>query len=189
MNYCSTCGSSNIIFEVPAGDSLRRHICQDCGIVFYENPKIVTGCILEWQRRILLCKRAIEPRSGLWTIPAGFMEKNESVADAAARETLEEACAVPVSLELQGIYNLKHISQVYIVYRGVLQDGHASPGKESLEVALCDEDEVPWEKIAFPVITTALKRYFKDCADGKPRLHSADITRDENGVIRITESG
>lgn len=158
-------------------------------MIFYENPKIVAGCILEWKCQILLCKRAIEPRSGLWTIPAGFMEKGESVVEAAMRETLEEACATPLEPQLHGIYSLKHISQVYLVYRGTLRDGHASPGKESLEVALYDESQIPWEKIAFPVITATLRQYLEDRASETFRLHSANLIRAEDGTIRISEEG
>ena len=186
MKYCIDCGSPDIAFKKPAGDSNQRHICQSCGFIFYENPKIVAGCILEWQRQVLLCQRAIEPRSGLWTFPAGFMENHESVIEAAARETLEEACATSDDLRLYGIYNLKHINQVYIIYRGTLKDGHAASGKESLQVALYREKNIPWEKIAFLVIAESLKRYFKDRAAGKFKQHSIDIERDKSGALKVT---
>ena len=187
MKYCIDCGSPDIAFKTPAGDSRQRYICQGCGFIFYENPKIVAGCILEWQRQILLCQRAIEPRSGLWTFPAGFMEKHESVVEAASRETLEEACAASDNLLLYGIYNLKHISQVYMVYRGTLKDGHATAGEESLKVALYEEKDVPWKKIAFPVVTESLKRYFKNRTTGEFKQHSVDMERDKNGTLRVTD--
>ncbi len=114
------------------------------------------------------------------------MEKHESIAEAAARETQEEACATSDDLRLYGIYNLKHISQVYMIYRGTLKGGQAAPGKESLKVALYEEKNIPWEKIAFLVISESLKRYFKDCASGRFRQHSVDIQRDENGTPRVT---
>ena len=186
MNYCSACGSANIAFKTPPGDERSRHVCQDCGVIFYRNPKIIVGCILERDGRVLLCKRAIEPRSGLWTVPAGFMENHESVVEAAAREAMEEARATPDDLQLHGIYNLKHISQVYMMYRGKLRDGRAEVGEETLEVGLFQENEVPWERIAFPVIREALEQYFKDRARGEMRLHGADMDRDSGGIV-ITE--
>ncbi len=185
MNYCSACGSTNVAFKVPPGDSRSRHVCQDCGVIFYENPKIVTGCILEWRERILLCRRAIEPRAGLWTVPAGFMENHESITDAAIRESIEEAHATPAGMQLHGIYNLKHISQVYILYCGKLKDGHAESGEETSEVALYRKNEIPWEQIAFLVIREGLERYFEDRVRGEMKLHSADIDRDDSGEIKV----
>ena len=170
------------------GDTRSRHVCRDCGIIFYENPKIVAGCILEWRECILLCKRSIEPRAGLWTVPAGFMENHESVVEAATREAEEEACAASTGLQLQSIYNLKHISQVYMLYHGELKDGHAKPGAETSEIRLCLENEVPWGKIAFVVIREALERYFEDRARGEIKLHSGDIDRDENGEIKVVKT-
>ena len=187
MNYCSSCGSDNIIFKTPPGDTRKRHICQDCGEIFYTNPKIVVGCIFEWQKRILLCKRAIEPRYGLWTIPAGFMENSESVAEGAMRESFEEAHAKPIDsgLQLHGIYNLKHIHQVYIVYYGVLQNGHAESGEETSAVKLCLEEEIPWDQIAFLVIREALERYFEDRSRGEMKLHSVDLDHDSSGEVKV----
>ena len=188
MNYCSACGSSNLAFKVPPGDTRDRHVCGDCGTVFYENPKIVAGCILEWRGRILLCRRSIEPRSGLWTVPAGFMENRETVAEAAAREAMEEARAASNGLRLQSIYNLRHVSQVYMLYHGELRDGRAEAGAETSEIALYREDQIPWESIAFPVIREALERYFEDRARGPIRLHTGDLDRDRAGEIKITRA-
>ena len=189
MNYCSDCGSAQIAFKVPPGDVRSRHVCQDCGTIFYENPKIVAGCILEWHKRILLCKRAIEPRCGLWTVPAGFMENQESVAEAAMRESFEEARAKAEAaedgLQLHGIYNLKHINQVYMIYRGRLADGRADSGEETSAVELYREDEIPWEQIAFPVIHETLRRYLEDRSNGIIHLHHADIDRDESGEVKV----
>jgi ADP-ribose pyrophosphatase YjhB (NUDIX family) len=161
MKYCSHCGSG-VEVRVPDGDNLPRHVCGDCGTIHYQNPKIVAGCIPEWQGRILLCKRAIEPRYGLWTIPAGFMENCETVEAAAARETDEEACARVKIDGLYGVYNIPHISQVYMIFRGELVDGRFAPGPESLETALYSEDEIPWKELAFPVVVQALERYLAD---------------------------
>ncbi len=156
-------------------------------MIFYENPKIVAGCILEWHERILLCKRAIEPRVGLWTVPAGFMENHESVAEAAAREALEEACATPNGLQLQSIYNLKHINQVYMLYHGELKDGHAEVGTETSAVGLYREDEIAWGRIAFVVIREALERYFEDRARGEIKLHSGDLDRGQSGEVKVVQ--
>ena len=186
MNYCAVCGSANVAFKPPPGDARNRHVCQDCGEIFYENPKIIAGCILEWDERILLCKRAIEPRCGLWTIPAGFMENHESVVEAAIREATEEACATPTDLQLHGIYNLKHVSQVYMVYRGGLKDGRAEAGEETSDVGLYRKHEIPWERIAFVVVREALERYFDDRESGEMRLHGADMDRDDGGRIKVS---
>ena len=161
MKFCNQCGST-VDFLIPEGDNMPRHVCSHCGLIHYQNPKLVAGCIPEWQDRILLCRRAIEPRYGLWTIPAGFMENEETTLEAAARETHEEATAQVTNLSLYTMYNLPHINQVYLMFRGELVRGYASPGAESLEVALMDEKEIPWEEIAFPVIKESLKLYFKD---------------------------
>ena len=189
MNYCSSCGADNITFKIPPGDTRKRHICQDCGEVFYVNPKIVAGCILEWRQRILLCKRAIEPRCGLWTVPAGFMENRESVVECALRESLEEAGATAdggeAGLRLHGFYNLKHISQVYVIYRGGLHNGEAASGEETSEVRLFAEEEMPWDQVAFVVIREALERYFEDRKSGEPKLHSADLNHDAGGEVKV----
>ena len=161
MNFCSHCGSS-VDLQIPEGDHLPRHVCRDCGAIHYQNPKMVTGCIPEWQDRILLCRRAIEPRCGLWTIPAGFMENGETLEQAAKRETDEEACAKVELGGLYALYNLPHVNQVYVIFRGKLVDGSFAPGLESLETALFEESEIPWHEIAFPVVTRVLKRYFDD---------------------------
>ncbi len=161
IKFCHQCGSG-IEFRVPDGDNLPRHICISCGEIHYQNPKIVAGCIPEWEDKILLCRRAIEPRHGLWTIPAGFMERLETVEQAAARETDEEACANVEIDGLYGVFNIPHISQVYMIFRGNLVDGVFSPGPESLETELFAEHEIPWEEMAFSVVTHALKRYFDD---------------------------
>ena len=161
MKYCSDCGST-VNLLIPDGDNLPRHVCSKCGMIHYQNPKIVAGCIPEWQSQILLCRRAIEPRSGLWTIPAGFMENGETLQQAAQRETYEEACA---NVELKGLYsifNLPHVNQIYVIFRGQLKEKYFAPGLESLETALFEQDEIPWVEMAFPVVIKTLERYFKD---------------------------
>lgn len=170
MNYCSQCGAP-VIRRVPDGDTHQRFVCDACRTIHYQNPKMVVGCIPEWEDRILLCRRAIEPRHGLWTLPAGFMELQESTAQAAAREAMEEANASIDIGELYTLYSLPHIDQVYLIYRGRLRNNNVAPGIESLEVRLFLETEIPWEQIAFPVVTYALQHYFADRRLGRYTLH------------------
>ena len=161
MNFCSHCGKS-VSLKIPEDDNRPRHVCDNCGIIHYQNPMIVAGCIPEWQGKILLCRRAIEPRYGLWTIPAGYMENGETLEQAACRETEEEACA-RVDLDgLYAVYNIPHVSQVYTIFRGQLADGAFAPGAESLETELFEENQIPWGEIAFPVVDRTLKRFFLD---------------------------
>ena len=178
MKFCSSCGSAEIIQTIPEGDNRLRFVCSACEEIFYHNPKIVVGCIAEWQDKILMCKRAIEPRYGKWTLPAGFMENEETVHAAAARETHEEATAEVADMSLYTMYNLPYISQVYVMFRAQLVNGKASPGSESLEVALMDETEIPWDELAFPVIRESLQCYFEDKRQGNDfKLHYGDIRR------------
>ena len=161
MKFCSDCGAE-VDFRIPDGDNRPRYLCDDCGSIHYQNPRIVAGCIPEWDSRILLCRRAIEPRYGLWTLPAGFMENGETVEAAASRETEEEACA---EVKLDGLYcicNIPHVHQVYMIFRGRVINGHFEPGPESLETALFSEADIPWKELAFPVVERTLRRYFKD---------------------------
>jgi len=176
VKYCSECGSP-LKLRVPHGDHLPRHICESCGVIHYQNPKLVTGCILEWDNKVLLCRRAIEPRFGLWTVPAGFMENNETTIQAAKRETQEEANALVEDAYIFALFNLPHISQVYIMFRGSLKDGQASPGAESLEIGLFPEQHIPWHELAFPVIHQSLALYFKDRKSGRFGMHMGDIVR------------
>ncbi len=176
MKFCSNCGAA-VTFRIPAGDTLARYVCDTCEAVHYENPRIVAGCIPEWEGKILLCRRAIEPRHGLWTLPAGFMEKGETTLQAAARETLEEAGARVEVGALYTLFSLPHIDQVYLFYRGQLTDLDYAAGSESLEVDLFEERAVPWEELAFRVVGETLKLYFQDRLAGRFRTHVGDIVR------------
>lgn len=180
MKYCSNCGSANIAFKIPEGDNMSRYICEDCQTIFYQNPKIVTGTIPVWQDKILLCKRAIEPRYGLWTLPAGFMECNEAVEQAATRETWEEAKANVEQLKLYIMTSLPDRNQVYIIFRSQLSDLNYAAGTESLEVKLFTQDQIPWNSIAFPVIETTLRYYFEDLATGEFPLHVTKLFKTLN---------
>jgi ADP-ribose pyrophosphatase YjhB (NUDIX family) len=174
MKFCSACGA-RVALKVPPGDSVPRHVCDACGTIHYSNPKMVVGAIPEWEDRILLCRRAIEPRYGLWTLPAGFMENGETVADAARRETLEEAKARVRLHDMFSILSVAHINQVHIFYRAQLLDLDFGPGEESLDVALFYENEIPWQELAFRTVSTTLRHYFDDRRNGGFRLHAGDI--------------
>jgi len=174
LKYCSECGHTTQN-RIPEGDNRERQVCDHCGFIHYQNPKNVVGCILQWQGKVLLCKRAIEPRLGYWTLPAGFMENNETSMQGAARESFEEANATALNLRLFGLYNLPGISQVYIMFAGDLKDGFIATGEESLEVRLFTEQDIPWEQLAFPVVTESLQRYFRNRDSTQVQL--ADISR------------
>jgi ADP-ribose pyrophosphatase YjhB (NUDIX family) len=159
--YCPQCGQP-VCLRVPAGDNRPRNVCNACGYIHYENPRLVLGAIVEWQGRILLCRRAIEPRAGFWTLPAGFMENGEDTRSAAARETLEEACARVEQMHLFTLIDVPQIDQVHIFYRGALVNGQHAPGEESLETTLLAEDEIPWSQLAFRTVRLTLEHYFAD---------------------------
>ncbi|HEY4369175.1 MAG TPA: NUDIX hydrolase [Steroidobacteraceae bacterium] len=174
MKFCSTCGAA-VAQAIPDGDHLPRYVCTNCGTIHYENPRIIAGCVIEWEGKILLCKRAIEPRLGYWTIPAGFMENGEAVQDAAARESMEEALARVEIGSLLAIVNVLRAHQVHIMFRARLLDTNFGVGQESLEVALYDESEIPWPQIAFLSVEFALRRYLEDRRAGRELPHYRDI--------------
>jgi ADP-ribose pyrophosphatase YjhB (NUDIX family) len=157
----SDTGDHSFSWKVPPGDNLKRQVCDDCGWVHYENPKIVVGAVCTWGDKILMCKRAIEPRHGFWTIPAGFLEENETPEHGAAREADEEATAKIEIDALLGIYTIPRISQVQLMYRARLLSDDIAPGIESLEVGLYDWDEIQWSELAFPTVTWALEHFRK----------------------------
>jgi ADP-ribose pyrophosphatase YjhB (NUDIX family) len=174
MKFCSNCGTA-VQLRVPAGDTLPRHVCDACHTIHYQNPRMVVGCIPEWEDRILLCRRAIEPRHGLWTVPAGYMENGETTFQGALRETLEEANARVEIGPLYALYNIPHINQVYILFRGRLLDLDVSPGAETLEVRLFAENEIPWDGIAFASVRNTLTHYYQDRRNGEYQFHLGTI--------------
>lgn len=176
MNFCSHCGA-RVAVRVPPGDSLPRHVCDACGTIHYQNPKIIVGCIPAWENRVLLCKRAIEPRYGLWTVPAGFLENGETTADGAKRETLEEANANVEVGDLFALYNIPHINQVYMLFRARLLDLGFHAGAETLELRLCSDTDVPWDDIAFATVRNTLTHYFNDQRKGRFDFHFGTIER------------
>ena len=145
--------------RIPPGDTLERRVCDECGFIDYVNPKIIVGSVCTWQDRFLLCKRAIDPRKGYWTIPAGFMELNETTAEGAVREAREEACADIEINALLGVYNIARISQVQLIFRARLISPDVAAGPESEQVGLFAWDEIPWDQLAFPSVTWALHHF------------------------------
>lgn len=176
MKYCSQCGI-DILLKIPAGDDRERFVCESCDLVFYNNPRMIVGCLPEYGDKVLLCKRAIEPRAGYWTLPAGFMENGETTVQGAARETWEEARAKVSGQELYRLFDIPNINQVYMFYRCALVDGEYGVGPESSEVGLFSEDEIPWDDIAFPVMYHTLKEFFSDRREGHYPVRVSSIQR------------
>ena len=183
MKFCSECAYS-VSLKIPQHDNRMRYVCNNCGAIHYQNPKMVIGSIPVWERdgelRVLLCKRAIEPQYGYWTLPAGFMENDETTGDAARRETLEEAGARIELHELFSLLNVPHVHQVHLFYRATLQDADYGAGIESLEVGLFSEAEIPWDDIAFSTVDITLRAFFAEIKrvkqDGSQfRLHTHDV--------------
>lgn len=174
MKYCPACGQ-RVELRTPADDTRPRYICTACGIIHYQNPRMVIGSIPEWEDKILLCRRAIEPRYGLWTLPGGFMENGESTGAAAIRETLEEACARIEIIDLYSMYSLPYIDQVHMLFRARLLDLEFAPGQESLEVKLFAESEIPWAELAFRPVRYSLEHYFSERKKGTFSLHVDEL--------------
>lgn len=180
MRFCSQCGA-RLERRVPPGDDRERDACPACGAIHYENPKTVAGCVVEHEGRVLLCKRAIEPGLGLWTVPAGFTELRESQVEGALRETLEEADAEVEVLAPHAWLDIPHISQTYALFRARLLTGEYGAGNESLEARLFDLDAIPWDDLAFPVVHFALRLFVDDVRAGRRRVHV--------GVVRWSGDG
>ncbi|MCK0107520.1 NUDIX hydrolase [Marinobacter sp. S0848L] len=174
MKYCSTCGQQ-VEQKIPEGDNRYRYVCVSCETIHYQNPRIIAGTVPVWDGKILLCRRAIEPRYGYWTLPAGFMENAETTIEAAARETLEEALAKVTIDGLFSIIDVPHINQVHMFYRATLVDGSFGAGEESLETRLFAADEIPWEEISFPTVKRTLEFFLSEMPSGNYGLHVSDI--------------
>lgn len=175
MNFCSVCGA-RVALRVPDGDNRPRWCCDNCGSIHYENPRLVVGTIPTWEDQVLLCRRAIEPRLGFWTLPAGFMENGETVQDGALRETTEEAGARVELSRLHAIYDVPEVHQVHVYFHATLLEPVFAPGIESLEVRLFREHEVPWDDLAFRTVVMALRAHFADLHAGSPQLHTGIAT-------------
>ena len=165
MKFCTNCGST-VILQIPVGDDRERFVCSSCDLIHYTNPRVIVGCLPIYEGRVLLCKRAIEPRKNYWTLPAGFMENGETSVQGAARETWEEARGRVSNVDLYRIFDVPYISQIYMFYLCDLDNGEHAAGPESLETNLYGEHDVPWDTIAFPVVSETLRGYFSDAASG-----------------------
>lgn len=174
FHHCSACGGA-VTYKVPADDNRERATCTVCHLIHYQNPINVVGTLPVWEDQVLLCKRNIEPRYGMWTLPAGFLELGETTAEGAVRETVEEAGA---RIELQGLYtvlNVVRVGQVHFFYRARLLDTQFDPGPETIEARLFHEHEIPWDEIAFRTVRETLKRYFSDRGAANFEVYCGDI--------------
>jgi ADP-ribose pyrophosphatase YjhB (NUDIX family) len=183
MKFCSQCAAA-VRFVIPEGDHLPRYVCEACGAIHYENPKLVVGCVPEHEGRILLCRRAIEPRRGYWTVPAGFMENGETLQQGAARESKEEALAEVTIGSLLAVVHVLHAQQVHVFFRAALPNAHYGVGTESLEVVLVEPADIPWSDIAFPSTEFALRHYLADKAAGHEPHHFTSIDRRLKSPLR-----
>ncbi len=175
MNFCSNCGSSNLVFDIPKGDTRSRDICRDCGKIHYSNPRIITGCLPLWGDKVLLCKRAIEPRGGYWNVPGGFLENGETAEAGATREVWEEALARVELIGVHAIFSLPKFNQVYIHFLGELKNGEFGVGEESSETRLFLKSEIPWPDIAFQSSTFTLRHFFEDREKGIRKVHLGSL--------------
>ena len=176
MNFCSHCGA-RVALRIPPGDNVPRYVCDACGTIHYQNPKLVVGCVPEHEGSIVLCLRAIEPRRGFWTVPAGFMENGETLQQAAARESHEETLIDVAVGSLLAVVHVLHAHQVHVFFRGRLRSADYGAGTESLEVQLVRPEDIPWPELAFPSTEYALRRYLEDAAAEREDYHFTEVAR------------
>jgi len=174
IQHCRACGTA-VAYLIPPDDNRERAVCPACGLVHYENPLNVVGTVPIWGAQVLLCKRAIEPRRGFWTLPAGFLELGETTAEGALRETIEEAGAQVDLGPLFSVLNVARVGQVHLFYLATMRSQALDPGSETLEARLFREDEVPWDEIAFRTVRETLRYFFDDRQRGQFGMHCADI--------------
>jgi ADP-ribose pyrophosphatase YjhB (NUDIX family) len=177
MNFCSNCGA-RVALHVPQGDDRQRYMCATCGRIHYDNPKLVVGCIPQWEDKILLCRRGIEPKKGMWTLPAGYLENGETVMEGASRETLEEAGVTVTELQPYLLFDIIHVHQLYLMFRGRMQTPEFKVTPESSEVVLMRREEIPWDAIAFRAIESTLRHYFADRDSGRFPFRIRQIVKD-----------
>ena len=176
MNFCSHCGKP-VRRIIPPGDHRLRYVCEECKTVHYENPRLIVGCVPVWENSVLLCKRATEPRSGYWTLPAGFLETGETAEEGALRETFEEAHADVEIDRLYSLYSIPSIGQVYLFFLARLKNLNFHPGVESEQTMLFTEESIPWEEIAFSSVRFTLEHYFHDRRAGIATVHMGSYTK------------
>ena len=177
MKFCSNCGSSKISLKIPEGDNRKRYVCDSCNTIHYSNPNVVVGTLPTFEDKILLCKRAIEPRVGLWTLPAGFLENGESLLEGAWRETKEETQADVEMHKILAIFNIPQINQIYVIYKASILENSYGPTSESLDVKLFSKEDIPWEKIAFPFVPKAINHYYDNFEKKEIPMCIEDIIR------------
>jgi|TARA_B100000768_G_scaffold180286_1_gene199820 ADP-ribose pyrophosphatase YjhB (NUDIX family) len=175
LKYCSDCGSSKIEFKTPKDDNIKRYCCPDCNNIFYTNPNMIVGALCIRDGKILMAKRNIHPRKGLWTLPAGFMENAETLKVGALRETMEETMSEAKVIMPYTMFSLPHINQVHLFYLADLLDENFGPTSESMEVKLFSEDEILWDELAFPTVERTLKLYLEDVKTGNFIFRDEDI--------------
>ncbi|MFL2753493.1 MAG: NUDIX hydrolase [Gammaproteobacteria bacterium] len=180
MKFCSNCGSSKISLKIPEGDNRERYVCDSCNTIHYSNPNVVVGTLPTFEDKILLCKRAIEPRVGLWTLPAGFLENGESLLEGAWRETKEETQAEVEMHNILAIFNIPQINQIYVIYKASILENSYGPTSESLDVKLFSKEDIPWEKIAFPFVPKAINHYYDNFEKKEIPMCIEDIIRRPN---------
>jgi ADP-ribose pyrophosphatase YjhB (NUDIX family) len=183
MKFCSHCGHP-VELRIPAGDDRQRYVCGHCHTIHYQNPRLIVGSLPVYGERVLLCRRAIEPRKDFWTLPAGFMENGETTLQGALRETWEEARARIDHEALYRVFDLPHINQVYMFYRGELVAGEFGIGPESSAVALFHEHEIPWQELAFPVVVETLREFFADRQNGSYPVRASGIDPSWRGWLQ-----
>ena len=175
MKYCSTCGSSDIELKIPKNDNIKRYCCNNCGAIFYTNPNVVVGALCIRNEKILMAKRNIDPRKGLWTSPAGFLENSETLQEGALRETMEETGSAAKIVMPYTTFSLPHINQIHVFYLADLLDDNYGPTFESMDVQLFDKDKILWNEIAFPTVEKTLKYYLNDIEKDKFIYREEDI--------------
>ena len=191
MNHCSGCGT-RVVQGIPAGDNRERHMCPACGLVHYQNPKLVAGVVPQWQGQVLLCRRAIEPRRNYWTVPAGFLELGESLQQAAVREALEEACAQVRIGRLFAMIDVVQAGQVHVMFSGQVIGGEFAVGEESLEVGLFNPQQIPWRDLAFPSVRFTLERFVEDrpnYPDQTGHVHTIALGKDAGANLAGWSTG
>jgi ADP-ribose pyrophosphatase YjhB (NUDIX family) len=176
MKFCSSCGAL-VTYKIPGGDNRLRYVCESCGEIHYQNPKVIAGILPTYESQVLLCKRSIQPRVGYWTLPAGFLENEESSLEGAIRECSEEANTVVRDPYLYAIFDIPQINQIYIFYRAEMPEAIFSPSTESSDVALFSEEDIPWSELAFPMVEALLDHYFEDRKSGIFKIIREDIRR------------
>jgi ADP-ribose pyrophosphatase YjhB (NUDIX family) len=175
MRFCSECGSAHLAFHIPDGDHRPRHQCWDCGHIFYKNPLIVVGCLPVYEEKLLLCRRGIQPQKGLWNVPGGFMENNESLEEGAAREVWEESHVRVHRLQPLSQFSWRTFNQVHIFFLAEMVTPEFQLTPESEEIRFFAPDEIPWSELAFPTNHFTLKAYLENLRTGQMRLHVGEL--------------